>query len=217
MIPLIRRCAIAACVIAAALPAMAQEAPAQAPAPDVAPVATPAPVPERRNNGVAIFAGIYSPDVFTDIVASPWDTRTEAIYLVSLSYNRRLTTIFRHLDIEVEGGVGRRFGNNNSFEAYVALAARWTAFPWNNYLRTTFAVYPIGPSYVADLAPSEIAKDGRSAAWLNYFGLELTFAAPELPQLEVLFRLHHRSGAFGAINGSTNGADFLSVGARYRF
>ena len=26
----------------------------------------------------------------------------------------------------------------------------------------------------------------------------------------------HSSGAFGAINGSTDGADFLSVGARYR-
>jgi hypothetical protein len=38
-----------------------------------------------------------------------------------------------------------------------------------------------------------------------------------MPQLEALFRLHHRSGVFGLINGSTNGADFLSVGARYRF
>lgn len=201
------RAGLVACAIALALPAAAQEAPA----------AAPAPVPERRNNGVAIFAGIYSSDVFSDIVTSPWDTRTENIYLVTLSYNRRLTTIFRHLDVEVEGGVGRRFGDNDSIEAYAALALRWTAFPWNDYLRTTFAVYPIGPSYVASLSPSEVSKDGRSANWLNYFGLELTFAAPALPELELLFRLHHRSGAFGLINGSTNGADFLSVGARFRF
>jgi hypothetical protein len=194
------RGAIAACAIAAALPALAEDAP-----------------PPRRDNGVSIFAGIYSSDVFTDIVTSPWDTRTENIYLVTLSYNRRLTTIFRHLDLEVEGGVGRRFGDNDSVEAYAALALRWTEFPWNRHLRTTFAIYPIGPSYVADLAPSEVSKDGRSANWLNYFALELTLAAPSLPQLEVLFRLHHRSGAFGLINGSTNGADFLSVGARYRF
>jgi hypothetical protein len=195
------RGAIAACAIAAALPVRAEDAPP----------------PPRRDNGVSIFAGIYSSDVFTDIVATPWDTRTENIYLVTLSYNRRLTTIFRHLDIEVEGGVGRRFGDNDSVEAYAALALRWTEFPWNNHVRTTFAVYPIGPSYVADLSPSEVSKDGRSANWLNYFAIELTLAAPSLPQLEVLFRLHHRSGAFGLINGSTNGADFLSVGARYRF
>ncbi|CAH0239182.1 hypothetical protein [Roseomonas sp. CECT 9278] len=199
---MIQRALLIAGTMAAALPAAAQDAP---------------PPPERRDNGVAIFAGIYSSDVFTDIVATPWDTRTENIYLVSLSYNRRLTTIFRHLDIEVEGGVGRRFGDNESFEAYAALALRWTEFPWNRHLRTTFAVYPIGPSYVADLSPSEVSKDGRSANWLNYFALELTLAAPSLPQLEVLFRLHHRSGAFGLINGSTNGADFLSVGARFRF
>lgn len=201
MTPTLLRGAIAAGLIAAAQPALAQEG-------------TPLP---RRDNGVAIFAGIYSSDVFTDIVTTPWDTRTENIYLVTLSYNRRLTTIFRHLDIEVEGGVGRRFGDNDSVEAYAALALRWTEFPWNRHLRTTFAVYPIGPSYVADLSPSEVSKDGRSANWLNYFGLELTLAAPSLPELEVLFRLHHRSGAFGLINGSTNGADFLSVGARFRF
>jgi hypothetical protein len=170
-----------------------------------------------RPNGIALFAGIYSTDVFTDIVTSPWDTRTEDIYLLSVSYNRRLATVFRHLDIEVEAGAGRRFGDNTSFEGYLALGLRWTEFPWNEALRTSFAVFPIGPSYVADLSPSEVAKDGRSANWLNYFSLELTLASPSVPELEMLFRLHHRSGAFGAINGSTNGADFLSVGARYRF
>jgi hypothetical protein len=202
------RCGLAAFCVAAALPAAAQDAPAPTPSSRQA---------DERPNGIALFAGLYSSDVFTDIVTSPWDTQTEDIYLLTLSYNRRLATIFRHLDIEVEGGVGRRFGDNNSFEAYAALGLRWTYFPWNRHLRTTFAVYPIGPSYVADLSASEVAKDGRSANWLNYFALELTLAAPDLPQLEVLFRLHHRSGAFGAINGSTNGADFLSVGARYRF
>ena len=171
----------------------------------------------RRDNGVAILAGIFSPDVFSDIVSTPWDTRTDSIYLLSGSYNRRLTTVLDHLDIEVEGGIGRRFGDNNSAEAYAALGLRWRQFPWNDFLTTSFAVYPIGPSYVANLSPAEVSKDGRSAHWLNYFSIELTFAAPSTPQFEVLFRLHHRSGVFGLIEGSTNGADFLSVGARYRF
>lgn len=170
-----------------------------------------------HDNGVALLAGIYSPDVFSDIVLSPWDTRTENIYLLSGSYNRRLTTVLDHLDIEVEAGVGRRFGDNNSAEAYAALGLRWREFPWNDFLRTSFAVYPFGPSYVANLAPSEISKDGKSANWLNFFSIELTLAAPSKPELEVLFRLHHRSGVFGLIDGSTNGADFLSIGARYRF
>ena len=173
--------------------------------------------PARRDNGIAIMGGIFSPDVFSDIVLSPWDTRTESIYLLSGSYNRRLTTVLNHLDIEVEGGLGRRFGDNNSAEAYAALGLRWRAFPWNDFLTTSFAVYPIGPSYVANLSSAEVSKDGKSANWLNFFSIELTVAAPSMPELEVLFRLHHRSGVFGLINGSTNGADFLSVGARYRF
>jgi hypothetical protein len=172
-----------------------------------------------RDNAIAILGGIFSSDVFSDIVLSPWDTRTETIYLLSGSYNRRLTTVLNHLDVELEAGIGRRFGDNNSAEAYAALGLRWREFPWNDYLRTSFAVYPLGPSYVANLSASEVSKDkdGRSSNWLNFFSIELTFAAPSMPQLEAIFRLHHRSGVFGLINGSTNGADFLSVGARYRF
>jgi hypothetical protein len=173
--------------------------------------------PLRRDNGVGILGGIFSPDVFSDIVLTPWNTRTDSIYLLSGSYNRRLTTVLDHLDIEVEGGLGRRFGDNNSAEAYAALGLRWRQFPWNHFLTTSFAVYPIGPSYVANLSRAEVSKDGKSSNWLNFFSIELTFAAPSTPQLEALFRLQHRSGAFGLINGSTNGADFLSVGARYRF
>ena len=206
------RCGPAASCLAVAMPAAAQDAPASAPAPTSASRQA-----DERPNGIAVFAGIYSSDVFSDIVATPWDTRTEDIYLLTLSCNRRLATVFRHLDIEVEGGVGRRFGDNDSVEAHAAPGPRWPYFPWNRHLRTSVAVDPFGPSHVADLSPSEVAKDGRSAHWLNYFAPEPTLAAPSLPELEVLFRLHHRSGAFGAINGSTNGADFLSVGARYRF
>ena len=77
-----------------------------------------------RDNGVAIMAGIYSPDVFSDIVFSPWDTRTKSIYLLSGSYNRRLATVLNHLDVEVEAGAGRRFGDNDSAEAYAALGLR---------------------------------------------------------------------------------------------
>ena len=172
--------------------------------------------PLRRDNGVAILGGIFSPDVFSDIVLTPWNTRTDSIYLLSGSYNRRLTTVLNHLDIEVEGGLGRRFGDNNRAEAYSALGLRWRQFPWNDFLTTSFAVYPIGPSYVANLSPAEVSKDGKSSNWLNFFSIELTLAAPSTPQLEALFRLHHRSGVFGLINGSTNGADFLRVGARYR-
>ena len=40
---------------------------------------------------------------------------------------------------------------------------------------------------------------------------------PSRPGIDVRHDRHPRAGAFGVIHGSTNGADFLSVGARYRF
>ncbi|MBE9605628.1 hypothetical protein IAI18_12210 [Acetobacteraceae bacterium H6797] len=170
-----------------------------------------------RKNGIAIYAGVYSPDVFTDIVFSPQDTKTDDIQLVYVTYLRRLARLTTWLDLELEGGVGRRFGDNDSVEASLALVARVTKFPWNDVLRTTLGVSLLGPSYVNKLSPQEISKDGREAHWLNYFALELTFALPSAPQYETFFKLHHRSGMFGLIQGSTNGADFISAGFRYRF
>ena len=60
---------VAALAVLAALPAAAQEAPAT----DAA-----RPMSDRRN-GVAIFAGIYSPDVFSDIVTSPISGRPSRV------------------------------------------------------------------------------------------------------------------------------------------
>lgn len=175
--------------------------------------------PEGPRNGFGVFYGLYTPDTFSSIFIEPWNKRFENLHYVEANYTRRLLTLWGALDLEVEGGVGMRFGDVHGYAGHAALAARWTDFPWNDSVKTTFGVAFLGPSYVSKFTGSEVKKSagGKGEHWLNYFSPEITFADPDEPETEFLVRVHHRSDMFhllGEEDGSTN---FIGVGMRRRF
>ena len=53
------------------------------------------------------------------------------------------------------------------------------------------------------------------AKFLNYLGFELE--ALVSPQLSLVGRIHHRSGAFGTYSGVRDGSNTYLIGARYRW
>ena len=52
---------------------------------------------------------------------------------------------------------------------------------------------------------------------MHYFAPELTFAMPSHPNVELVFRMHHRSGIFGLVSDAWGGAQYATVGLRIRF
>jgi hypothetical protein len=46
---------------------------------------------------------------------------------------------------------------------------------------------------------------------------EAAFALPDVPQWELITRIHHRSGTFGLFNGVTGASNAWGVGMRYNF
>ena len=58
---------------------------------------------------------------------------------------------------------------------------------------------------------------GGNAVFLFYMGAELTFSTPAAPNLELVTRLHHRSGASGVLGGMSEGYNVSVVGLRWRF
>jgi hypothetical protein len=58
---------------------------------------------------------------------------------------------------------------------------------------------------------------GGSAKVLFYLGFEGAFSLVNFPDVELVFRLHHRSGAFGTIGAMKEGNNSNVVGLRYRF
>lgn len=134
--------------------------------------------------------------------------------------SRRLVTFGNALNIEPEFGIGKRFGDMNAAEFWVAIVVRWTAFPWNDTIKTSIALSD-GPSLATQVDRNERAlNDGQNptaSILLNYFSPEITFALPQYPDYELLFRFHHRSGIFGLINNVHEGAQYATAGFRFHF
>ena len=181
------------------------------------------------NCGLSVYGGQYvaTPmksafglQAFTPI----WDWQLDEHYLIATAFSRRLLSFYA-LDIEPEIGIAQRFGGMHETEAWAAIYLRWTAFPWNEVLRTTVAV-STGISWVSGINSVE-EKRGEvpgGSRLLHYLSPEITFAMPHNPHAELLFRFHHRSGGGDFIlgdtelfKGVTGGAQFISTGLRFRF
>lgn len=107
-------------------------------------------------------------------------------------------------------------GENNIYEFDPYIAFRFVNFPWNNYVNTSLAIGE-GISYASSIPALEIRDNGHTKRLLNYLMLESTFAMPKYPRLQLVARIHHRSGAFGLYHAGNTGSNAVGLGIRYLF
>lgn len=119
------------------------------------------------------------------------------------------------LTIEWEGMYADHWGTKDFDEMATAVYARWNRFPWNDYIRTTFAI-GTGPSITTKPAPYE-PKGGLRSRWLMQLNFEINIYSPSKPDWALLFRIQHRSGAAKIINNVRGGSNFLTMGLRKNF
>ncbi len=154
----------------------------------------------------------------------PWEYEFAEDYIVSLAGSRRVATLFDVIDLEAEVGVAQRFGLESTVEVWVAGYARWTAFPWNDHVRTSIAINT-GLSYASDVTALERKRGDtvKGSELLHYLAPEITFAHPDWKRSEVVVRFHHRSGGemlWGdswLFDGVSGGAQYWTLGLRQRF
>lgn len=169
-----------------------------------------------------IFVGRYIATPMTDIFIKwqtpPWHWRTKDSTIVSGAFNREILVYDDLWAFETELGVGKRFGAQDEWETWAALYFRWKSFPWNDYIRTTIAV-STGVNYASDVSQIEVEKSEKhQSKVLHYLSPEITFGLPSTPNLDLVFRFHHRSGGnLGVFNGTGGGSQYQTVGLRYRW
>lgn len=93
---------------------------------------------------------------------------------------------------------------------------RWENFPWDRFIVNTYAV-GWGVSYDSRVSTWEKQDSDNSKRLLNYLMFETTFALPQYPRLQLVLRLHHRSGAFGLYGADNTSSNFVGAGVRYLF
>lgn len=190
-----------------------------APVPAFAGMLTPNAAPTLR---LGAYVGALTKAALVDItLLRPWRQDFQAGVLVDA---HAIYTAYRFqdipIDLELEAGVAKRFGSaytGNQWEFDFIPMARWTYFPWNDFVYTNFRLGMLGVSYVTSVSGFE--KDFDSSRHgnklLNLLIPELTFSPSRDAPFEAFIRVHHRSGAFGAINGVHGGSNYISTGIRF--
>ena len=174
---------------------------------------------ERGDYAITIYVGQSSPDNFSSIHYKPHKTEFEDTYLTAVALSKKLFDIGAHLDVELEGNIVRRFGDDDSWEFNAALFFRWDKFPWQVQIYTTVAIGALGPSYATGISDGERRKSGNDegSRLLHYMAPEITFSPPSNHDIAVIMRVHHRSGVFGLFDGVDGGSNFVSIGLRHYF
>jgi len=134
--------------------------------------------------------------------------------LVVAALSREVYRYEQYLSLEVEGQVGRHFGDDDFWEFAGLGMVRWLPFPWDDYVETSLGI-GAGLSYYTKISDMEKERDDDAQRLLGYLAFELTFGLPQYPRWDLMFRLHHRSGLQEVIGDSES--NFMCVGLRYAF
>lgn len=180
-------------------------------------------------NAVTFLVGRGTDTDFTTIISQPWKTHFVDLTMLGVTYSYRLGTLNElfdsdtlgyfgdHLMVEPEAGAAYRFGEESQGEFWGSLYFRYDGLPWNDTIYTTLAVNT-GLSILTESSEFERDRsDGDSSLVLHNFSPEITFASPDYKDIELVLRLHHRSGIFGTIDGVYSGSSFITTGLRVRF
>ena len=118
------------------------------------------------------------------------------------------------ISLEVEGNVGKYFGDQESWEFNAALAARWHMFPWSDTVATNIA-FGLGPSYASEVPAVEEETRDSSEQLLVFWFAEVALGPPK-GSWAAIIRLHHRSPGFGTF-AEDGGSNTWALGLRFRF
>lgn len=145
------------------------------------------------------------------------ETEFRDSYLAVAGGSRTLYGYGKGLRLELEANAAVHAGLQHHSEVNSALLIRWDRFPWDRFVNTSVA-FGLGPSYAFRTPEVERHPRRPASRLLVFMPVEITFALPgdHNPRRELLFRVHHRSGAFGWVSDA-RGSNFVSAGFRYRF
>jgi hypothetical protein len=174
---------------------------------------------------VMMFKGWSNYHTLGRTVRFVWDYAGEDLYGFDVAYTIPVTTGFggwfdRNLAarFQMAGKLNARAQPSRDWipELDLYFALRWRRLPWNHLVATSFAIGE-GLSVVGAVPEVEIltTEVGGTGHLLNYLMLEATFAVPSYPYVQLVGRIHHRSGAFGLFgDAQESGSNTVGLGFR---
>lgn len=163
---------------------------------------------------VSIYGGPHTDENLAEIAVLN-ATYSDDNYVAVGALAREIYRYEQWVSFELEGQVGKHFGSDNDHWEFVGLIlGRWHPFPWDNYIDTGFAIGG-GLSFFSSISQTELQRDENAQHLLGYLAFEFTFGLPQYPRWNLMFRVHHRSGAKGLIGESVS--NYSCFGLKYAF
>jgi len=172
-------------------------------------------------------------DTFKYGVGVPSSQLTYDNYIVGGAYQRDFVQFNSGLLLGAEIGLADRFGHYKACcdtvtysQSMVNSAELWAGVSFRHAGLRVFDVVQVSPGVVFGLSAisSPIGQEGEhqvvhqgSAKVLFYLGFDLALALASMPNTELVFRVHHRSGAYGTLGGLKEGNNANVIGIRQTF
>jgi hypothetical protein len=185
----------------------------------------PPPDSQGRPNSVLIFAGKFRSG---HLFEPPFVLDHESNYIVGASFRHDLVTLRRDqviglargMVIGLEAGAAGRFGDGASGEGWVGVSFQHPGFVLFHTVRVSPGL-TIGLSVITKPIGIEAIRERRrvdnDADLLGYLGPELAFSFKNRPDLQVVYRTQHRSGAGGVLGHLNDVTNADTLGLRLRF
>lgn len=172
---------------------------------------------DARGQSWSVYTGKYTADPLPDHILLLQPITFEDAWITVVNYGRVLArpTPSRRWEAEMQLGL-HHSGVQDHLETNIAVLHRWSDWPWDGLIHTSFAVGS-GLSYATEVPYLErTGKPGPDATkLLLYLALEFEAVPATAENWSIFGRIHHRSGVFGTFNGVHGGSDHVGIGVRW--
>lgn len=168
-----------------------------------------------RKDSITVFGGVYT-TVNMGESFNPFANH-DSTYLIAGSYRREFIKLPWNIVLGGEIGLGLRFGTGSYGEIWAAPTARLVGIPLGKVASMSIGL-SAGFSAITNPTGLEQQREHEhsgNSKLLFYFSPELAFAFRELANMEIVLRLHHRSGLYGTLGRMREGSNTHVVGVRW--
>jgi hypothetical protein len=168
-------------------------------------------------DSIMVFGGRFTDGDAGDTLDA-FNVQYERNYVLGAAFRREFLKLDWGFTLGAEIGGAGRFGEFSSGELWFGPVIRYQAPPLGPVIISVAMTFglsavtaPIGIERVR-----EISHNG-DATLLFYMGPEIAFALRHLPNWELVYRMHHRSGANELLGNMMEGSNANTLGLRYTF
>ncbi len=172
------------------------------------------------------YIGRATTSSFLEDIFVPWNIKTTpgTMYGLEVGYqlspHNIINKVLCHVGAHLGLALNTAYQNDPNGKIYMVapyLKFSWSRFPWRNYLFTTISLGE-GVSY-ANIIPREEtdSSPGNPHRYLNLLIFEVTFALPKYPQLQLAYKIYHRSPAWGTFSLGAYGSNVIGMAINYYF